>query len=177
MLMRRYHRWVSFPLIVFLLAVIGTGLYLQAVEIMNEAQTGEAKALVRTAPERAKIVAAVDHALAVAERDRSGFPLQKFEISFDGISYQAKALTNQRTGPSISVDGASGEVRYVERPARTIRTMFVLLHSGKYYGLAGLIVTMIASIVLMILCVTGLWVYIDMYRRRLMAKKQGLFWK
>jgi uncharacterized iron-regulated membrane protein len=177
MLMRRYHRWASFPLIAFLLAVIGTGLYLQAVEIINETQVGEPKALARTAPERAEIVSAVDRALNIAERDHPGFPLQKIEISFEADGHTAKVLTNRRIGPSITVDGTSGQASYVERPPRTIRTVFVLLHSGKYYGLTGLIVIMVASIVLMILCVTGLWVYIDMYRRRRAARKKGLFWK
>lgn len=175
--MRRYHRWISFPLIIFLLAVIGTGLYLQAVEIINETESGEPKALARTAPDRAEIVAAVDRALEIAERDRADFPLQKVEISFDGNSYEARALTNLRIGPSVSVNGKTGETTYLERPPRTIRTIFILLHSGKYYGMTGLVIIMLASIVLMVLCITGLWVYIDMYRRRLKAGKKGLFWK
>jgi hypothetical protein len=41
----------------------------------------------------------------------------------------------------------------------------------------GLVVVMLASIALMVLCVTGLWVYIDMYRRRRKAGKNGLFWQ
>lgn len=174
--MRRYHRWVSFPLIIFLLAVIGTGIYLQAVEIIHEAESGEQEPLERTAPDRSDIVTAVDQALEIAERDKADFPLQKVEISFDGQSYEAKALTNRRVGPSLSIDGASGETKFVERPPRTIRTIFILLHSGKYYGMTGLIIIMLASIVLMVLCVTGLWVYIDMYRRRRKANKTGLFW-
>lgn len=175
--MRRYHRWISFPLIIFLLAVIGTGLYLQAVEIMHEAESGEQEPLARTAPDRAEIVAAVDRALEIAERDKADFPLQKVEISFTDDSYEAKALTNRRIGPSVTVDGATGETTYVERPPRTIRTIFILLHSGKYYGMTGLVIIMLASIVLMVLCITGLWVYIDMYRRRLKAGKKDLFWK
>lgn len=175
--MRLYHRWVSFPLIVFLLAVVGTGLYLQAVEIINEAAGGKQQPLARTAPERAEIVAAVDRALERVEQDKGDFPLQKIEISFDGETHEVKALTNRRIGPSVTVDGLTGATTYVERPPRNIRTVFILLHSGKYYGIAGLIIIMLASLALMILCVTGLWVYIDMYRRRVKGGKKGMFWR
>lgn len=177
MKMRQYHRWVSFPLIAFLIAVVGTGLYLQAVEIINEAGSQKVQSLTRTVPDRAAVVASLDRALQIVEREKADFPVQKVEISFDGQTYQAKALTNHRIGPSVIVDGATGKATYVERPPRNLRTIFVLLHSGKYYGMIGLVVVMLASIVLMVLCVTGLWVYIDMYRRRGKAGKNGLFWQ
>ncbi|WP_281270619.1 hypothetical protein [Aurantiacibacter xanthus] len=36
MLMRRYHRWFSFPLILFIFAVTTTGIYLQVAELIAE---------------------------------------------------------------------------------------------------------------------------------------------
>ncbi len=176
-MMRRYHRWVSFPLIIFLIAVIVTGLYLQAVEIQHAADGGPERPLERTAPERAEILAAVDSALETAKAERPDFPLQKIEISYKGGSWEAKALTNKRRGPSVTIDGKSGNVTYVEKPPRTVRTIFILLHSGKYYGMTGLIVIMLASIILLFLSVSGIWVYYDMWRRRRKAKKKGFFWK
>lgn len=174
---RRYHRWTSFPLIVFLVAVIGTGLYLQAVEILHQAENADPQPLVRTAPDRAAILAAVDQALAASERDRPDFPLQKLEISFEDGDYTARALTHRRIGPSVTIAGASGQTTYVERPPRSLRTIFILLHSGKFFGMTGLVIVMLASMVLMFLTVTGLLVYLDMYRRRIKAGKTGLFWK
>jgi hypothetical protein len=36
---------------------------------------------------------------------------------------------------------------------------------------------MLAGISLMVLSVTGLWVYIEMWRRRRKADKHGFFWR
>lgn len=177
MLMRRYHRWFSFPLILFVVAVTATGLYLQWVEIAAEAGSTEAPAPQRTAPDSAgEVAAAIEQALLTAERQRPDFPVQKVEIAWRGDTGQAVVATNQRIGPSVTVDLATGEATYVERPPRTLRTIFILLHSGKYFGQAGLILIMLAGIALLVLSFTGLWVYLEMWRRRRKAGKRGLFW-
>jgi uncharacterized iron-regulated membrane protein len=178
MLMRRYHRWFSFPLILFVLAVTITGVYLQAVEIIAEAGKPEATPAQRTAPgDPAEITAALEQALTYTEQARPGFPIQKIELSWRGGVAQAVVSTNQRIGPSVTVDLGSNEATYVERPPRTLRTIFILLHSGKYYGQGGLVLIMLAGISLMVLSVTGLWVYVDMWRRRRKANKRGFFWR
>lgn len=176
-MMRRYHRWISFPLIVFLLIVTATGLDLQVVELAAETGGKQEAALVRTAPDRQAILAAVDRSLAIAEARHGDFPLQKIELSFTPKGYQAKLSTNRRIGPSVTVASGEEEPVYVARPARTLRTVFVLLHSGKYLGVAGLTVILLAGIVLLALSVTGLVVYLDMYARRRKAGKGGFFWK
>lgn len=175
-MMRRYHRWVSIPLIIFLIAVTGTGIYLQAVEMMAAAE-GSGPPARRTAPDREKILAVVDQALSTTEKDRPDFPVQKIEILFKGDMSEVKIATNKKTGPVVTFDSRTGDASYVERPARSLRTMFVLLHSGKYFGMIGLIVIMLASIVLMILNITGSMMYLEMYKRRRKAKKTELFWK
>lgn len=178
MLMRRYHRWFSFPLILFVLAVTITGVYLQAVEIIAEASKPEAMPAQRTAPgDPAEIAAALEKALTFTEQAQPGFPVQKIELSWRGEVAQAVVSTNQRIGPSVTVDLASNEATYVAKPPRTLRTIFILLHSGKYYGLAGLALIMLAGISLMVLSVTGLWVYVEMWRRRRKADKHGFFWR
>lgn len=176
MLMRRYHRWFSFPLIVFVIAVTVTGIYLQAVELIAEGGP-EPAPLERTAPDASEIAASIEQAMAIAAQEKVDFPVQKVEVSYRGESPQIVVSTNRRIGPSVTVDMASEEATYVERPPRNLRTIFILLHSGKYFGAFGLWVIMLAGLALLVLSVTGIYVYYDMWRRRRKAKKKGLFWK
>lgn len=177
MLMRRYHRWVSFPLIIFLIIVTGTGIYLQAVEMLAHDSGSADRVLERSAPQSTDVASAVEQGIETALATQPDFPIQKVEISYRGESPQVVVATNQRIGPSVTVNMETGDATYVERPPRTVRTIFVLLHSGKYYGMTGLVVIMLAGLILMVLSFTGLWVYIDMYRRRAKANKKGFFWK
>lgn len=177
MLMRRLHRWFSFPMIVFVIAVTVTGIYLQAAEIIA-AGGGSAEARPeRSAPAASSVQADMAQALAIASQLKPNFPVQKVEISYRGDSPQAVISTNQRIGPSVTVDLASAEATYVERPPRNLRTIFILLHSGKYFGTVGLVLIMLASLVLLVLSVTGIWVYAEMWSRRRKLGKADWFWK
>jgi len=177
-MMRRYHRRISFPLILFLLLVTGTGLYLQIVEALgavNEPTLRQAPA--RTLPEREALLAEIGRALDQAEQTRPGFPAQKLEVTYGARGAELKLATGQRIGPSVTVDLASGKATYVERPPRTLRTIFVLLHSGKYYGVLGLILILMAGVVLLVLSVTGLVLYLQMYLRRRGIGRPEMFWR
>jgi uncharacterized iron-regulated membrane protein len=173
---RKIHRWTSFPLILFVFAVTITGIYLQWVEIVAATSSSSQAPLERTAPDSGEVSAAVTRAMQAAEEAQPGFPLQKIEISFRGDAPTTILSTNQRIGPSVTVDGLTGDTTYVERPPRNLRTIFILLHSGKFFGMTGLLLIMAASLVLLVLSVTGLLVYIDMYRRRNRVGKSNPFW-
>lgn len=174
--MRKYHRWFSFPLIVFLFAVTVTGLYLQVVEFIAETETKDERPTTRTAPSEDDVQRDLAQSMDLAMKSHAGFPVQKIEISYSDDGKEVKLLTNKRIGPSVTVKPETGEVSYVERPKRTLRTIFILLHSGKFFGPIGIFIILLAGIALTVLSVTGLWVYIEMYRRRLKAKKTGFFW-
>jgi uncharacterized iron-regulated membrane protein len=177
MLMRRFHRWFGFPLIVFLIAVTVTGIYLQAAEIIAADGSSDQPRLERSAPDDAAIQTDVAQALAIARQARPDFPVQKVEVSYRGDAREAVVSTNQRIGPTVTVDLVSGTASYVERPPRNLRTVFILLHSGKYFGMAGLVIIMLAGVVLLVLSFTGIWVYADMWNRRRKAGRTAWFWK
>jgi hypothetical protein len=51
------------------------------------------------------------------------------------------------------------------------------LHSGESFGPIGIFVSTLSGAALLFFAFSGLWMYIEMFRRRNKAEKQGLFWK
>lgn len=176
-MMRRYHRWISFPLILFLIMVTVTGLYLQVVETAGAAGGPSGASPRRSLPAREALLADIGRALDAAEQARPGFPAQKLEIGYGEKGAELKIATSQRIGPSVTVDLASGNAVYTERPPRNLRTVFVLLHSGKFFGIPGLVIILLAGLILLALSVTGLVLYLQMYLRRRVIGRPEPFWR
>ncbi|MFK8018171.1 MAG: PepSY-associated TM helix domain-containing protein [Pseudomonadales bacterium] len=175
-MMRKIHRWVSFPLIVFLLAVTVTGIYLQGEEIIAKAKPAREVPTVSSLPTDQELKRYLQEALVAARQKNPDFPAEKIEFAFIGNKAIAKFSTRLRFGPGLEVDLQTGDVTEQARPKRSLHTLFILLHTGKYYGMTGLIVIMLAGLVLLVLSVTGFFVYLDMYRRRSHSGKKNLFW-
>ncbi len=51
------------------------------------------------------------------------------------------------------------------------------LHSGETFGPLGTIIASLSGFAMIFFSFSGLWMYIQMYRRRDKAEKKGLFWK
>lgn len=176
-MMRLIHRWISFPLIIFLLAVTITGIYLQWKELEAEMQPhSEVAAPTATFPSDEAVLEQVATALQQAREQDASFPVQKLEYVHKGDRQTVTIATTQRIGPSIKINLNTGEIVQEARPKRTLRTYFILLHSGKYFGVWGVIIIMIAGLILLVLSITGFIVYLDMYRRRLKQGRKKLFW-
>lgn len=50
------------------------------------------------------------------------------------------------------------------------------LHSGEEFGPVGVLVSLAGGLALLFFTISGMWMYIDMFRRRKSAKKHGIFW-
>ena len=50
------------------------------------------------------------------------------------------------------------------------------LHSGEEFGPVGVVASLLGGVALLFFVVSGLWMYIDMFRRRRKADKGGIFW-
>ncbi len=50
------------------------------------------------------------------------------------------------------------------------------LHSGETFGPLGTIIATLSGLALVFFSFSGLWMYIEMFRRRGKADKKGLFW-
>jgi uncharacterized iron-regulated membrane protein len=51
------------------------------------------------------------------------------------------------------------------------------LHSGESFGPLGTIVATLSGFAMIFFSFSGLWMYVDMFRRRKKGDKPGLFWK
>lgn len=176
MLIRNLHRWVSMPLSIFLLSIILTGIYLQVVEFQHGLKPKVASPTVSSAPDQVVLIKHIERALKLAERQDSGFPTEKIEISYVSSKPIVTLSTRDRLGPTMEIDVETGKILQIARPERTLRTYFLLFHSGKFFGTTGTIIMLLTGIVLLLLCVTGCWEYLKMYQRRRNAGRKSFFW-
>jgi uncharacterized iron-regulated membrane protein len=77
---------------------------------------------------------------------------------------------------TITVDARSGRLIGDER--RDKDSLILRIHSGEILGEPGVFLGILWGVALVILSLTGGWVYLAMYRRRRRASGKGaLFWK
>ena len=111
--MRKFHRWLSVVVGIFILWIAVTGVVTQGARLYASGEQ-----------ERAAAAGAAPVAQAPAAPRPPQTPLRKF-------------------------------------------THFVTeLHSGEEFGIAGQLVSMVAGLALIFFAVSGMWMYIQMYRRR-----------
>jgi uncharacterized iron-regulated membrane protein len=51
------------------------------------------------------------------------------------------------------------------------------LHSGNYFGPAGKVVSALLGAAMLFFALSGIWMYIDMFRKRKRIGRSGIFWK
>ncbi len=176
-MIRQIHRWISFPLIIFLFLVTSTGVVLQGQEageiLEGERPTPTASAL----PADADMLAGVQKALIAARSVKADFPAQRLELDYSRGEAKARFGVSPRGGPAITVDMRTGKAVIAAAPKPNLHVTMIQLHTGKVFGPVGLIIIMLVSIIFLVLTVTGFIVYLDMWKRRRAANKTGLFWK
>jgi uncharacterized iron-regulated membrane protein len=175
--MRNFHRWFSLPLIIFLFLVTATGVVLQFQEMDGVTDRRPKPPTQSALPADAELLAYVQKAITAARAAKADFPAQRVELDFSKGQAQARFGVSSRGGPSIEVDLKTGEAKLASAPKRSLHALMIQLHNGSFFGPVGLIITMLVSIVLLVLTVTGFLVYLDMWQRRRSAGKTGFFWK
>jgi uncharacterized iron-regulated membrane protein len=175
--MRNFHRWFSFPLILFLFLVSATGVVLQFQETGEIFEGERPKPTVSALPSDAEMVIQVQKALTAARSVKADFPAQRIEFDYSRGGAKAKIGITPRGGPAIEVDMKTGAATLVAAPKPNLHTTMIQLHTGKRFGPLGLIIIMLSSIAFLVLTITGFFVYLDMWKRRRGAGKTGLFWK
>jgi uncharacterized iron-regulated membrane protein len=174
--MRKYHRWLSFPLIAFLFLVSATGLVLQFQEASEILEGEQAVPTASALPADAEVVAQLQRALVSARTLKADFPAQRIELDYSRGGAKARLGVSPRGGPVISVDLLGGEAKFDAAPKANLHGTMIQLHTGKMFGPLGLIAIALVSIVFLVLTITGFFVYLDMWKRRRAAGKSGLFW-
>ena len=54
--------------------------------------------------------------------------------------------------------------------------MIIELHSGNYFGPFGKVISVLMGAVMLFFSISGMWMYIDMFRKRKKIGRSGLFW-
>ena len=134
--MRKYHRWLSILVGLFILWIAATGSIVQF------------SRMTAPAPPRPAIAGAADGPSARAEDGDEATP----------------ALVGKAKPPE---DATRQFIHFVTE-----------LHSGEEFGITGQIVSLISGLALIFFAISGLWMYIQMYRRRAHrhSHPKRLFW-
>jgi uncharacterized iron-regulated membrane protein len=178
-LMRQYHRWVSILAAVFLLIVSVTGVVLQVQKLTGEdADAAEHAPAVAggltTAMASADYAALLGRTLDAVRARAPNSPVTSVVLKIDGSSVRGVVALPGDPPRQLVVDARSGRVLSDERGEHD--SLIMRIHSGAILGDPGVVLGILWGSALVILSVTGGWVYFDMYRRRRKAAKRGLFW-
>ncbi len=179
-LMRKYHRWISAVAAIFLLVVSVTGVVLQVQKLTGS--DGEADAEGQGSTPTAltsAIESPVYAAMATRTLDAARSRVPNAPITSVTLRSADKGVEGVVSIPGdppreIVVDARSGRVISDESHEESLIRR---IHSGAILGEPGTVLGILWGLALVILSITGGWVYLDMYRkRRRNSGKTGLFW-
>ena len=173
--MRQIHRWVSLVAAPFLMIVATTGVILQVQRLTGEdedrdrgAPTGLAMPLNAYAPMLAKT-------LEVAHARAPNRPIASIELQLAGDEPNGVVTFPGEPGRQITVDLRDGKLLKDEE--HEAESLILRIHSGEILGEPGVVLGVFWGSALVLLSITGLIVYLELYRRRRKASgKNGLFW-
>ena len=175
-MIRKWHRWVSLPLILVLALAIVTGIALQVEELDHIGGEGRPAPTVSTLPEDAVVLAELERALVAARQADPNFAAQRIELNYAEDKPVAKFVITPRGGASVEVDLASGIAQAKAAPPASFHGVMIRLHTGQYFGATGIILIMAAGLVLLFLAISGGLLYFQMWRNRRSRGKSLIFW-
>ena len=178
-LMRKYHRWVSAVAAIFLLFVSVTGVILQVQRLTGEdgdADPGErAPSALTTALPTPVYAAFVSRTLDAARQRAPNTAVTSVVLRGEGNAIQGVVQLPGDPLREIVVNARSGRV--VSDQRHEAESIIRRIHSGEILGEPGVVLGILWGLALVVLLLTGGWVYLDLYRRRLKGSgKRGLFW-
>lgn len=182
--MRTWHRRLSIFVGAFMLVIACTGVWLQVEELLKTgggpggppppAAVGPGAA--PRAIDEAQVQALVAQVLAGARRSAPQGRLLGFDLRLAGPQPMAEVVILDAAGPRrLRLDARSGEPIGAAEGGGLHRLMLEL-HRGDIVGRSGNWIGLICGAVLAVLSLTGLWLYLQMWRRRSGAKMKGFVW-
>jgi hypothetical protein len=178
--MRKWHRWISSIAGLFLLFVSATGLLLHAdMMVRGVTPTNENPPRPKTTAatlDSGQIGAMMAQAVSRARAERPELPVDHVELSLKkGFLISIGAAGQDQE--AIKIDGHTG--RILPPPPRKPKSYHYILqdlHAGYYFGWPGRIISLLLGASLVVLGLTGLKLWFDLYKRRKEAGRKGLFW-
>lgn len=165
---RKWHRWVGFAAVPFLLYAAVTGIIAGATESLSEDEEAREKArerisTVKVPPEPSTWNEPIAKSLASARERAEGAPIDKIAVDFKADPPTVTLYLGKPNGgedKKLIFDARSGaflrEERYEDKPFLT------RLHSGEAFGDWGLVLGIGWGTALVVLIVTGLVIYLAM---------------
>lgn len=185
--LRRLHRWVGSLLGLFFLVIALSGLALQA-EIM--ADDGSAPALgvapkfardaegqVRHMPlSNEEIQALMAKILATAHAQAPGLPVIGVQLRLVGDEPIGEVVVATPGPKQLFINARTGATAAKPTFIRRIHFFLLRLHRGEIIGPLGTAISIVCGVGLTVLAVSGFWVYLDLFRKRVRAGQSALFW-
>jgi uncharacterized iron-regulated membrane protein len=183
--MRKIHRWVSVPAIMFLGLIGITGVYLQSDILLEHyfpvQESGGTQSMSMDEAPRL-----LENSLARIRRSAPGTRIASIELSARGGVPHADVIFADPGGRTQTFDARSGELSaqpvgdplHESRRLRLrLRAIALELHQGGVIGVAGGWLGWICGLALVTLVMTGFLVYLRLYRQRRRLRRRGLFWQ
>lgn len=155
--MRKYHRWISVLVGVFILFIAVTGVLSQVGSLVNNGGFKE-----EVEEKGAKQAAAIGAAIAPpasAHDEQIAAPMPAAEPA----AFVCPADMTCR--PKRVAKPGDWNVGYLHH-----------IHSGEEFGPVGIIISMVSGLALIFFAISGLWMYLQMFRARARGGMKGLFW-
>lgn len=194
-MMRRLHRWVATLAAAFLFFVAGTGGLLAVDNLavaLRAPPAGQPQfrspVVVRAAAQPLSVVdlpRMIEETLSAVQVHARGVPVRAIQVRYFGSMPQGVIITDERAPRQLVFDLRNGRMVGFDEPEYpAIRFLFPWsmhetlkkLHRGDLIGMSGRTLDLTTGMCLLFLVVSGLWLYVDLYRRRLKARRFFPFW-
>ena len=178
---RKWHRWIGFPATLFLLWAASTGVIVAFTEFFGEDEalreaTRDLVSPVTVASPASAWSDGIGRAMATVATRANGAPIDKIEMTFKGPRPTVTLFTGKPAGGEdrkFVLDAKTGAI--VSEEAYADKPFLYRLHSGEAFGDGGLVGAMLWGLALVVLTITGLIIYIKMWRPGLTGLKK-VFW-
>jgi uncharacterized iron-regulated membrane protein len=167
---RKWHRWIGFPAALFLLWAAATGVLVAFTEFFGEEEalreaTRDLISPVTLSSPQAEWSEPIARAFATAATQSKGAPVDKLEVQFKGPRPTVTLFTGKPAGGEdrkFVFDGRTG--RLLSNETYADKPFLYRLHSGEAFGDGGLVVAMTWGLTLLVLTITGLIIYLKLWR-------------
>lgn len=179
--MRKLHRWIAPLAALFLTVVAATGVWLQG-EALWHRYHPEPETVRRSLPANA-LPEWLSTTIGAARRVDPQGKIAMISFRMDGDRPRADLMWTAPEEPGLTLDPQTGErfqpasSQVSDQPVsrRLTRTM-LRFHRGDLLGLPGRWLGLACGLALFTLGLTGLSVYLKIYRQRLKLRRFSLFW-
>lgn len=174
--MRKWHRWLSVPALIFLITISISGLVLQVQGFLNEDE--ERNEQLDHKKSKIFLSSALNYSgnLEAAQKiilSKTGdVQIKKIELDFRQEPSIVSVYTDEKDPRIFQVNTKTGQI-ISEKPDDS-SNFWIKLHSGELYGDFGRSTGIFSGLSLLFFSISGFWIYFQMFKRR---TKQGPLWK